>query len=115
MDFMHQTVASTIVKYFTWLFDNDGYINGTHLFISMNILVLFYFVKNLICNVFYYKYTLDISFMIFITSTVLYLTIIFPPFYFLFVLAWKYISVNAINRPIYVVVFPKLFNDKKYR
>ena len=42
MDFMHQTVASTIVKYFTWLFDNDGIINGHHFYISLNLCVLFY-------------------------------------------------------------------------
>ena len=39
MDFMHQTVASTIVKYFTWLFDNDGILDITHAFISYNVLV----------------------------------------------------------------------------
>ena len=57
MDFMHQTVASTIVKYFAWLFDNDGIINSTHLFISYNILVFGIFVVSSLYHIILFKYT----------------------------------------------------------
>lgn len=53
MDFMHQTVASTIVKYFTWLFDNDGILDITHAFISYNVLVFGIIVISFFYNIFF--------------------------------------------------------------
>ena len=84
MDFMHQTVASTIVKYFAWLFDNDGIINSTHLFISYNILVFGIFVVSSLYHIILFKYTFGKAILCFVLMILIYLIYIFPISYFIF-------------------------------
>lgn len=84
MDFMHQTVASTIVKYFAWLFDNDGIINSTHLFISYNILVFGIFVVSSLYHIILFKYTFCKAILCFVLMILIYLIFIFPISYFIF-------------------------------
>ena len=86
MDFMHQTVASTIVKYFTWLFDNDGILDITHAFISYNILVFGIAVVCSFYNIIFLKYTFGKSILCFVLMSLIYLIFIFPIFYFIFMI-----------------------------
>ena len=86
MDFMHQTVASTIVKYFTWLFDNDGILDITHTFISYNVLVFGIIVISFFYNIFFLKYTLGKAILFFVLISLIYLIFIFPIFYLIFMI-----------------------------
>ena len=90
MDFMHQTVASTIVKYFAWLFDNDGIINSTHLFISYNILVFGIFVVSSLYHIILFKYTFGKAILCFALMILIYLIFIFPISYFIFMIVPNY-------------------------
>ena len=90
MDFMHQTVASTIVKYFAWLFDNDGIINSTHLFISYNILVFGIFVVSSLYHIILFKYTFGKAILCFVLMSLIYLIFIFPISYFIFMIVPNY-------------------------
>ena len=85
MDFMHQTVASTIVKYFTWLFDNDGILDITHAFISYNVLVFGIIVISFFYNIFFLNiHWVKQSF--FVLISLIYLIFIFPIFYLIFMI-----------------------------
>lgn len=86
MDFMHQTVASTIVKYFAWLFDNDGILDITHAFISYNVLVFGIIVISFFYNIFFLKYTLGKAILFFVLISLIYLIFIFPIFYLIFMI-----------------------------
>ena len=86
MDFMHQTVASTIVKYFTWLFDNDGILDITHAFISYNILVFGIAGVFSFYNISFLKYTFGKAILCFVLMSLIYLIFIFPIFYFIFMI-----------------------------
>ena len=86
MDFMHQTVASTIVKYFMWLFDNDGILDITHAFISYNVLVFGIIVISFFYNIFFLKYTLGKAILFFVLISLIYLIFIFPIFYLIFMI-----------------------------
>ena len=86
MDFMNQTVASTIVKYFTWLFDNDGILDITHAFISYNVLVFGIIVISFFYNIFFLKYTLGKAILFFVLISLIYLIFIFPIFYLIFMI-----------------------------
>lgn len=86
MDFMHQTVASTIVKYFTWLFDNDGILDITHAFISYNIFVFGIAVVCSFYNIIFLKYTFGKAILCFVLMSLIYLIFIFPIFYFIFMI-----------------------------
>ena len=90
MDFMHQTVASTIVKYFTWLFDNDGIINGHHFYISLNLCVLFYAIYNMVTEIIKHDSTIFQAIVTFFITGFIYMITIFPLFYIVFIcIAWK--------------------------
>lgn len=86
MDFMQQTVASTIVKYFAWLFDNDGILDITHAFISYNVLVFGIIVISFFYNMFFLKYTLGKAILFFVLISLIYLIFIFPIFYLIFMI-----------------------------
>ena len=85
MDFMHQTVASTIVKYFTWLFDNDGYINGTHFFISLHLFAWSCSICKIFAGIITHDLTIAQGIAVFFISFSLYMITVFPVSYIIFI------------------------------